>query len=351
MMIKKFPNNPLITPAMVKPSAPDLEVMCAFNAGATVRNGETLLLVRVAERPIPQQGYVSTAIMDPEDPTAYRTLRIRRKDPKLDFSDPRVFTYDGVLYLTSISHLRLARSRDGRHFTVDEKPAMRPELPTETYGIEDPRITFIDGWYYINYSAISLQGVTTALARTRNFAKFERLGTMFAPDNKDIALFPERIRKRYYCFHRPSMKHIGAPSMWLASSDNLLDWGHHRLILGPRPGKWDSERVGCGAQPLKTPDGWLTIYHASDEKTRYQAGAVLLDLKEPWRVLARSRRPVLSPDRPYENEGLMPGVVFHNGLADRGDGIVDLYYGAADTTVCGATMKVGEVLASLKRDR
>jgi predicted GH43/DUF377 family glycosyl hydrolase len=346
-MITRFDNNPIVTSEMVKPSRSDFEVMCAFNAGATRYNGKTLLLIRVAERPMPKDGYVATATMNP-DTKKIESMYIKLDDPDLIMDDPRVFTYKGLLYLTSISHLRLAESTDGKKFTIAEQPAMAPDNRYETYGIEDPRITLIDGWYYINYSAISLLGVLTSLARTKDFVNFERMGIIFAPDNKDIAIFPEKVNGRYYAFHRPSMKMLGSPSMWLASSDNLLDWGHHQHVIGPRPGMWDSERVGCGAAPIRTEKGWLELYHASDENTRYCTGAVLLDLNEPWKVIARSEKPFLFAETECEMAGMMSNVVFHNGLVDNGDGTLTLYYGAADDKVCGATVKIDDILASLK---
>lgn len=346
-MIERFAENPLLSPADVQPSRPDFEVLCVFNAGATRFNGKTLLLLRVAERPIPEPGYLSTAVCDPESPDTYKVIRVREDDPQLDATDPRVFAWRETLYLTSISHLRVATSEDGRHFDVAPAPAMRPETAYETYGVEDPRITRLGEWYYVNYSAISLRGVVTCLARTRDFVDFERLGVMFAPDNKDIAIFPEQIDGRWCCFHRPSMKQLGAPSVWLAYSDDLLDWGAHEFLLGPRPGHWDSERVGCGAPPIKTSRGWLQFYHGSDFDTRYCTGAVLLDPGNPRRILARSNDPLLAPEAPYETTGFMPNVVFHNGLVENADGTVDLYYGAADWLVAGARIDVDAVLGWL----
>jgi len=346
-MIQRFTNNPIITPEQVKPSRPDFEVMCAFNAGATRHTGKVVLLVRVAERPIKRDGYVATALMN-ADTKRIEPLYIKLDDPDLKQDDPRLFTYKGVNYLTSISHLRVAESSDGRHFTTADQPSLLPESQYESYGIEDPRITLIGGDYYINYSAISPLGVVTSLARTKDFQTYERLGVIFGPDNKDIAIFPEKINGRYYAFHRPSMKHLGSPSMWLASSENLLDWGHHEFVIGPRPGMWDGERVGCGAAPIRTSQGWLELYHASDPNTRYCTGAVLLDLDEPWKVIARSGQPFFCPEAVYETTGLMPNVVFHNGLVDNGDGSLTLFYGAADDKTCGATVRVDEILASLK---
>lgn len=347
MLTERATDNPVIQPENVKPSAPGLEVMCAFNAGATLYRGQTLLLVRVAERPVPRPGYVSTAFMDPEHPGELRELHVRRDDPDLVVTDPRFFTYRGVFYLTSVSHLRLARSRDGRNFTVDEHPALAPMAMSEVYGCEDPRITRLGGWYYINYSSIAPTGVSTSLARTRNFRDYERMGIIFAPDNKDIAIFPEKVGGSYACFHRPSTKQVGPPALWLAFSPNLRDWGRHHYIFGPRPGAWDSERVGCGAAPIRTERGWLQFYHGANQNVRYCVGATLLDLEQPWKVLARASEPLLEPQAPYELQGLMPNVVFHNGLVERPGGIVDLYYGAADTTTCVARVRIGDVLSWL----
>ena len=210
--VERFTENPLICPEAVRPSRPDLEVTRVFNCGATLYKGRTVLLMRVAERPIPEKGYMSTAYLDPRQPGGYATLRVRLDDPDLDLADPRgVFFYKGVPYLYVVSHLRLATSDDGRRFTVEDRPAMLPEFDYEVYGVEDPRIVFLNGWYYINYSAIAPTGVTTALARTADFKTYEKLGIIFAPDNKDIGIFPEKVGGSYVCFHRPSMKQIGAP--------------------------------------------------------------------------------------------------------------------------------------------
>jgi len=349
-MIQRFEGNPIITPADVKPSRPDFEVMCAFNAGATTHDGKTVLLVRVAERPIQEEGYITTAFLDPDNPAEWTILRLALDDPDLELDpvDIRVFSYKGSPYLSSISHLRLATSTDGRNFEVSETPAMLPEHHHEVFGIEDPRITFIDGYYYTNYSAIAPNGITTCLARTTDFVTFEKLGIIFAPDNKDVAIFPEKIGGRYYCFHRPSMKQIGAPSMWLASSDDLLDWGRHQYVIGPRPGKWDEERVGCGAAPIKTDKGWLQIYHGSDQGVHYGSGVVLLDLEEPWKVVARTDTALILAETNYEKEGITKNVVFNNGLVQREDGTLDLYYGAADTRTCVASVEMSNLMAELE---
>jgi beta-1,2-mannobiose phosphorylase / 1,2-beta-oligomannan phosphorylase len=348
-MIQRFPNNPLFTPADICPSQPDFKVLCVFNPAATMFDGRRLLLMRVAETPIPQKGYVATPVVDPESGKTI-VRRFRTDDPDVKLLDPRAFSYKGEIFLTSLSHLRIATCQDGVNFVVEPRPAMFPCGPYETFGIEDARITFLDGHYYINYTAASPFGIVTALARTDDFKNFQRLGIAFGPDNKDVALFPEKIDGRYYAFHRPAVKHCGLPSIWLASSSDLMDWGRHHFVAGPRGCNWDCERVGAGSSPIKTEHGWLAFYHAADHNTRYCLGAMLLDLKRPWRVLARPDEPFFIPQADYEIAGgFMPNIVFHNGTIDCGDGTVELYYGGGDLVTCGARVKISDLLAYLKR--
>ena len=346
-MIKRFSANPIIEPKDCVPFAPDGEVLCAFNPGATLVEGKTVLLLRVAERPIPEKGWVKTYVLDRDNPGRLKTMALKEDDPDLDCFDKRVFRYKNDLFLTSISHLRKAVSSDGRCFDIDTQPFIVPEFSYESYGVEDPRITQIGDTFYVNYSAISPWGVATCLARTQDWKEVEKLGIIFAPDNKDIAVFPEKIKGRYYCFHRPSMKQLGQPSVWLASSDNLLDWGRHRFLFGPRKGFWDSERVGCGALPIKTEKGWLELYHASDENTCYASGAALLDLENPEKLIARSDRPVLFPEEPYEKEGFLPNIIFQSGLVQRNEEKIDLYYGAGDLCACGAELNLPALMDTL----
>lgn len=348
MALTRFKENPLIRPADVKPSREDFKVVCVFNAGAIRLGDEVLLLLRVAERPDHGPDEVVAPILHPDDPArGIELLRVKRDDPDLEVEDSRVFKYRSASYLTSISHLRVARSRDGRRFTVEDSPALSPERRDEEYGIEDPRITPIGGDCYVNFSAISRTGIATGLAVTRDFRNFERLGIIFPPDNRDVTILPEQVGGQYVCYHRPIAAMFGRADIWMATSPDLRNWGDHRHVMGPRRGKWDGWRVGGGAVPIRTERGWLSIYHAADAEQRYCLGLLLTDLERPEKVVACADQPILTPDAPYEKEGFFGNVVFTCGAVTDDDGRVVIYYGAADECIAAAETTVEDLLAML----
>jgi predicted GH43/DUF377 family glycosyl hydrolase len=347
--ITRFDENPLVTPVDVKPSREDFEVVCAFNAGAIRVNDEILLLLRVAERPKHGPDEVLGPHLNLADASeGMQILRVKRDDPDLEMPDSRVFKYKGIWYLTSISHLRVARSKDGRNFTVDESPSLLPNCQEEELGIEDPRITKLGDEYYINYSSISTKGVLTGLAVTRDFRSFERKGIIFPPDNRDVTIFPEKIGGRYACYHRPLASMFERGDMWYATSPDMVHWGGHRFAFGPQAGSWDAWRVGGGAVPFKTKDGWLEIYHAADADQRYCLGAFLADGEKPYKIIGHCSEPILSPDAPYEREGFFGNVVFTCGAVVEDDGRVLIYYGAADERIAGAETSVDDLLGAVK---
>jgi predicted GH43/DUF377 family glycosyl hydrolase len=173
---------------------------------------------------------------------------------------------------------------------------------------------------------------------------------IFPPHNKDCALFEEQIDGKYYALHRPSSPELGGNYIWLAESPDLIHWGRHRCVAHSREGCWDSARVGAGAAPIRTPEGWLEVYHGATKENRYCLGALLLDLDEPWRVLARSETPIMEPLAPYEQEGFFGQVIFTNGHLVDGDRVT-IYYGASDSVICAATFSINEILNSLDVSR
>ncbi len=348
-MLKRLDANPLLSPDDLKPTQDGLRVMCTLNPGAVRFGREILLLVRVGERPPDESGYVTYLYYD-ADAGDVKVGRIATDDPRLDIRDARGYFLDGRMLLTSLSHLRIARSADGVNFRFDDEPAIFPSTPYEAYGCEDPRITHIDGRYLITYTAVSGRGVTVALAATRDFVRFEKLGVIFPPYQKDVCIFPAKVRGLYVCRHRPYASEFNPASIWTAYSPDLLSWGRHEMTLAPTPGTWASERVGCGAPPVRTEDGWLEIYHGADDSGRYHLAAMLSDLEHPERVLARSRRPVLEPEMDYELKGVYGSCVFSNGLIADDDGTMTVYYGAADRTCAAAVTTVDEMVKAAKNE-
>ena len=169
--------------------------------------------------------------------------------------------------------------------------------------MEDPRITEINGAYYITYVGVSKKtGVCTALALTKDFKVFERLGIIFPMENKDIVLLPEIINDYYVAYHRPVGGHpFAKPNMQISFSPDLIHWGQHKFLMGTRDGYWDDHKLGAGPPPIKTDKGWLEIYHGVLKKEDdvvgvYCAGAALFSLEEPGKLIGRSKEPVMMPE-------------------------------------------------------
>jgi predicted GH43/DUF377 family glycosyl hydrolase len=341
-LARRFPENPLLSPTDVQPSRPDWRVECLLNPGVFRWGGKICLLVRVAERPPQREGRVSFPVLSESGES--RVLEFDRNDPLLDLSNPRVLRYDGVHYLTTLSHLRILTSDDGICFREEsEYLPLYGHGAFETFGIEDCRVSQLAEKFYLTYTAVSPNGVAVGMRSTYDWKKFEEHGLILPPHNKDCALFEEKIGGRYFALHRPSSPEIGGNYIWLAQSPDLLHWGRHTCIARTRPGMWDSARVGAGAAPIKTSAGWLEIYHGANEKDRYCLGAILLDLEQPWKVIARSQNPIMEPTAPYEKTGFFGNVVFTNGHQVDGD-IVTIYYGASDSVICGARFSISEIL-------
>lgn len=346
MAFFRAPQNPILTPADIRPSRPDFEVIGVFNAAVARHKDDVILLLRVAERPAEKR---KDAVLCPIYDLEAKTIVMRpfaRDDPQNDFSDPRLILRPGETYLTSISHLRLARSQDGIHFAVADTPAIEPGTEYETFGIEDPRITTIDGVHCVAYVGVSPVGVATCLAATRDCETFDRRGVIFHPDNKDVAIFPAAVDGRYYALHRPHSSLFLRNDIWLAESPDLLCWGNHRHLIGTRDGLWDETRIGAGAAPVRIDEGWLEVYHGADRLHRYCLGALLLDDKRPWQVLARSEHPLFEPQADYECAGFFGNVVFTCGLLLE-DETLKVYYGAADTSICYAEIPLADVRENL----
>jgi predicted GH43/DUF377 family glycosyl hydrolase len=300
MLLQRHPSNPILT-------AHDWlhTVNAVFNPGAVrLRDGTTLLLCRVEDR-------------------------------------------------RGISSLWAARSHNGiDNWALDPEPTFPPDPvkhPDEIWGVEDARIVWLDELrkYAITYTAFSRAGPAVALALTEDFVRFERLGVMMPPENKNAALLPYRFDGKWLMIHRPQNGLAG--SIWLAESPDLHHWGKNRLVMTPRRGAWwDANRIGLGSPLIRTNRGWLMLYHA-DRQTGagclYRIGAALLDLEHPDRCIKRGDEWILGPREDYERLGDVGDVVFACGHTIGDDGNeINVYYGGADTCIALAQGRISSIL-------
>lgn len=303
-LFHRHPGNPVIT-------AGDLPYTAAavFNAGAARVDGEVLLLMRVEDR-------------------------------------------------RGLSHLTVARSKDGAGgWKIDSQPTMppRPDThPEEIWGIEDPRITYIEETrlWAVAYTAYSEGGPMVSLATTKDFKRFQRLGPVMPPENKDAALFPARFDGRWAMIHRPvAAGGASGAHMWISFSPDIRHWGDHRILLPARRGGWwDANKIGLSSPPILTDEGWLILYHGvrmTAGGAIYRLGLALLDTEDPCRVLARSDEWVFGPEENYELFGDVDKVVFPCGWLVEGD-VVSLYYGGADKCLALATASLSDLTAWLE---
>lgn len=341
----------LLRPEDLPATRDDFEVVSVFNPGVIRFGDEVLMLVRVAERPRERRaGFTGLPRWDPVAGLTVDWL------PEHDYEpiDARVVRHkvDRRVRLTFASHLRVVRCGDGRSVREVTGVTFAPESALEEYGVEDPRITRIDGRYWFTYVAISRHGPATALAWTDDFQTFARAGVIFCPENKDVVLFPEKVGGSYAALHRPVCgTPFTKPEMWYARSPDLIAWGAHRP-LGLEGADWRSGRVGAGAPPFSVPGGWLELYHGNRQPSApgdvgtYYGGALLLDRDDPAQVLRQSVEPFLVPEEDFEVDGFVPNVVFPTGVVRDGETLL-VYYGAADSATAVAEFSERAILDSL----
>lgn len=304
-LFTRYSRNPLLNVKDLPYKANSL-----FNTGATKFNDTTLLLMRVEDR-------------------------------------------------RGISHLTKAVSGDGiTNWKCDEKPTLMPQPdrhPEEFWGIEDPRISYLSEIrkWAVAYTSFSKAGPLVSIALTDDFITFERIGIVLPPENKDAAIFPEKVNGQWAMLHRPVSTFPGTGAhIWIAFSDDLIHWGKHKLLLKAREGSWwDAEKIGASTPPLKTDEGWLILYHGVKRTVSgciYRLGLALLDLDDPCKVISRGDEWIFSPEEEYEMIGDVDKVVFPCGWIIE-DNEVRLYYGCADKSISMATAKLSELLQWVKK--
>jgi len=305
-------------------------------------------------------------------------------NPAALYEDGKIHILYRAIGESDVSVLGYASSLDGLHINERlDKPVYVPREPFEGAnpshphisqspgiyvsggggmgGCEDPRLTRIGEQVYMTYVAydghshprVALTSIyiDDFLSKRWNWKKPVLISPPHIVD-KNACILPEKINGKYVIFHRVF------PSILIDFVDNLDFDGKTRWLEGQfkiptrdLSSDWDNLKVGCGPPPIKTKDGWLLIYQAvgSNDESRYKIGAMLLDLKDPTKVLARTRSPILEPVAPYENEGFKSGVVYPCGAVVI-EGHLFVYYGGADTFVCVASVKLEPFLQKLATD-
>lgn len=256
--------------------------------------------------------------------------------------------------------LGVAYSDDGVAWRVEPEPILEP-TDKEIMGNYDARLTVLEGRCYINYTQHTRHGYRATTAVTDDFKTFEILDRS-VPDNRNLVLFPERINGRYLRLERPfpvySRSRIDLFDIWLSESPDLHYWGNSDLVLCVEDVPYATEKIGAGAPPIRTDQGWLVIFHTVDVdlargkngweeqwQKRYLAGVMLLDLDNPRKVISVSKQPLLVPEAPYEiGGGFRNNVIFPVGAILEDSGEVKIYYGAADTVECLATARLDDLI-------
>ena len=241
-----------------------------------------------------------------------------------------------------VPHFLIARSRDGIHFDIGSKSIASPPdiypYAGRREGIFDTRVTPLDGWYYITYNVSSGLGTRIRLIRTRDFKCFEDLGFITSIDHRNCVIFPEKINGLYARLERPNGEGATGGDIYISFSPDLIFWGKTELLLQKGTRYWESHKIGPGAPPIKTSAGWLVLYHACRQHMNgimYNAGAMLLDLQNPAKIIGKMRACLMWPEEEYEFRGNVPQVIFPTAVitGDSADELL-VYYGAADTHIC-----------------
>lgn len=269
-----------------------------------------------------------------------------------------VVKYNGKYIMLFRSHkatgrsiIGIAESNDGFNFVSRNTPFMTPsEDPIfyeyEEYGVEDPRITPLEGEFYITYSAYSKNGVRIGLAKTSDFESVERVAFITQADYRNTVIFPERIGGRYAKLDRPHSE-INPWGIWISYSPDLRHWGDSKLVMKPVTYHWDEMKIGPGAVPFRTEKGWLNVYHGvfpTMDGCVYRLGVALHQLEDPSIILGVGDRWILQPEDPWEVTGYVHNVVFTCAAIPERDGTMKLYWGGADKVMCVGTAVIDELV-------
>ncbi len=298
-IVTRYSGNPVLKPS----DMPLEECSAVYNGGAIKHNGEYIMLLRTED------------------------------------AAKKIFVYS-------------ARSRDGYHFTPEPEPLKFIADDMEKYkkytdnSFYDPRINIVEGKFYISYAAYTFKyGCRIGLGVTEDFKTVKHVSFPHHVQNRNAVIFPEKFDGYYVMLHRA--ENTGGGHMWISRSKDLEFWGDAEIVADKGSGRWDAIKIGAGSPPVKTAKGWLVITHAVTSSCAghyYTAGAMLFDLKNPYKLIAHSRGAIMRPEASYETNGFVPNVVFPTSAILEDDGMLKIYYGAADNYECLAEAKLDDIL-------
>lgn len=325
--------------------------------------------------------YENNPILKPNPDNSWESLVTTNPAAYYDESEDKVI----MLYRAAGNdekhevNIGLAFSKDGINFerACDKPIFAKHEGCWDNGSVEDPRIVKFGDYYYITYAAVPLypgkywlsdrkrgnffpsevpiilrnNETRTGLAITKDFKTIYRPGyiTHATVDDRDVIIFPEKVDGKFVVLHRP-MTWVGEdygtehPAIWISFCDDLLE--HHQMsLLAKAKYHWE-DKIGGSAPPIKTDHGWFMLYHAVGSDKQYRVGAMLLDLKDPTKVLHRTPEPIMEPEYDYETNGIYKGICFPCGNFVK-NGTLFVYYGGADQYACLATCDFDELITHL----
>ena len=371
----------MIKPEDIKPSSKYLKVTGVFNPAA-IRDskGDIILYIRVVEELIKKKdkNYFYSPRMEGKSKFKLKIDKFK-KEQIMDSSELDFVFKDETKRLTFISHLRRVVLDSGgfKIKSIERGPSFFGLSSDGELGIEDARITKIEGKYYMTYVTLSRdENISTSLAVSKDLKKWKRLGIIFGEQDKDVVLFPEKVKGEYIALDRPeSSFHFTPPHIWIAYSKDLISWGKLDALNLTKKGDWDYDRSGAGPPPIKTDKGWLLIYHGviSNKKRKvidkivkrmdlsgsisgalrkkdllYCGGVALLDLKNPKKVIAKSKVPILFPIRRHEISIYEDKrIIFPTGAVMDGKDLL-IYSGAGDVLITVKKIELNKLFKKLR---
>jgi len=304
-------------------------------------------------------------ILKPDKKISWRSLKVY--NPAVLFENKKYHLFYRAVDQERRSSIGYGHSKDGVKYILEKQPRLNRNGKLEARGVEDPRLTKIGKEYLLTYTAYDGDYAKLALARSQNLIKWHKFGTMLpqwdlfraggfsvnwdearVKDNpkwcKAGGIFSDKFDGKYLML-------FGDSNMWFAEASDLMHWHTDtKPFIKKRTGFFDSVHIEMGPPPIKTKHGWFVLYHGVDNNIVYRLGYLLLDLKNPRKIIKRSEQPIFEPQEPYELTGLIdiakgrnPKVIFCNGAVLTGD-TLKIYYGAADSVVCTATAPLKEII-------